>query len=53
MLSCALAALPEGTTKLVAKGGYRFLLELWERGVPITMEDALDALDVFLNAKNA
>ena len=45
------AALLEGTAKLVANGGYRFLQELWERGVPITMEDALDALDVFLNAK--
>ena len=45
------AALLEGTAKLVSNGGYRFLQELWERGVPITMEDALDALDVFLNAK--
>ena len=31
--------------------GYRFLQELWERGVPITMEDAMDALDVYLQAK--
>ena len=46
------SALLEGTSRLVANGGYRFLQELWERGVPITMEDALDALDVFLNAKN-
>ena len=45
------AALLEGTAKLVSNGGYRFLQELWERGVPIAMEDALDALDVFLNAK--
>ncbi len=45
------AALLEGTAKLVSNGGYIFLQELWERGVPITMEDALDALDVFLNAK--
>jgi len=46
------AALLEGTAKLVANGGYRFLQELWERGVPMSMEDAIDALDVFLNAKN-
>lgn len=45
-------ALLEGTSRLVANGGYRFLQELWERGVPITMEDAIDALEVFLNAKN-
>jgi len=24
---------------------------LWERGVPMTIEDALDALDVYLQAK--
>ena len=45
------SALLEGTAKLVANGGYRFLQELWERGVPITNEDAIDALEVFLNAK--
>ncbi len=45
------AALLEGTAKLVANGGYRFLQELWERGVPISFEDAIDALEVFLNAK--
>ena len=45
------AALLEGTTKLVGNGGYRFLQELWERGVPMTIEDALDALDVYLQAK--
>ena len=45
-------ALLEGTSRLVANGGYRFLQELWEQGVPIAMEDAMDALDVFLNAKN-
>ena len=44
-------ALLEGTSRLVANGGYRFLQELWERGVPITMEDAMDALDVYLQAK--
>lgn len=44
-------ALLEGTSRLVANGGYRFLQELWGRGVPITLEDAVDALDVFLNAK--
>lgn len=47
------SALLEGTSRLVANGGYRFLQELWERGVPISFEDAIDALDVFLNAKNA
>ena len=46
------AALLEGTAKLVANGGYRFLQELWERGVPMTNEDAIDALEVFLSAKN-
>ena len=44
-------SLLEGTSKLVANGGYRFLQELWERGVPIALEDAIDALDVYLNAK--
>ena len=46
------SALLEGTAKLVANGGYRFLQELWERGVPLTNEDAIDALEVFLSAKN-
>jgi len=45
------SALLEGTSRLVANGGYRFLQELWERGVPMTMEDAMDALDVYLQAK--
>ena len=45
------AALLEGTTRLVANGGYRFMQELWERGVPMTIEDALDALDVYLEAR--
>ena len=46
------AALLEGTSRLVANGGYRFLQELWERGVPISFEDAIDALEVYLQAKN-
>ena len=45
------SALLEGTARLVANGGYRFLQELWERGVPISFEDAIDALEVYLNAK--
>lgn len=45
------AALLEGTTKLVGNGGYRFLQELWERGAPMTIEDAMDALDVYLRAR--
>ena len=45
------ASLLDGTTKLVKNGGYRFLQELWERGVPMTLEDALDALDVYLEAR--
>ena len=45
------AALLEGTARLVANGGYRFLQELWERGVPMTNEDAIDALEVYLQAK--
>ena len=36
-----------------ANGGYRFLQELCERGVSMTMEDTIDALEVFLSAKNA
>ena len=46
------SALLEGTSRLVANGGYRFLQELWERGVPISFEDAIDALEVYLQAKN-
>ena len=45
------AALLEGTTKLVGNGGYRFLQELWEQGVPMTIEAALDALEVYLQAR--
>jgi site-specific recombinase XerD len=44
-------SLLEGTSKLVGNGGYRFLQELWERGTAISLEDALDGLDVYLNAK--
>lgn len=45
-------ALLEGTAKLVANGGYRFLQELWEGGVPVSYEDAIDALESYLQAKN-
>lgn len=45
------AALLEGTTKLVGNGGYRFLQELWEQGTPMTIEAALDALEVYLQAR--
>ena len=44
-------SLLEGTSKLVGNGGYRFLQELWERGAAISLGDALDGLDVYLNAK--
>jgi len=37
--------------RLVGNGGYRFLQELWDKGVPILPEDAIDAMDVFLKAK--
>lgn len=45
------AALLEGTTRLVGNGGYRFLQELWEQGKPMTIEAALDALEVYLQAR--
>ena len=45
------ASLLEGTSKLVGNGGYRFLQELWESGGTMSIEDALDALEVFLKAK--
>ena len=41
------------TPKLVANGGYRFLQELWERGIPMTNEDAIDTLEVYLQAKQS
>ena len=44
-------SLLEGTSKLVGNGGYRFLQELWDRGIPVSMEDAIDGLEVFLEAK--
>ena len=44
-------ALLEGTTRLVGNGGYRFLQELWEKGVPMSIEDVVDALEVYLKAK--
>lgn len=45
------ASLLEGTSKLVGNGGYRFLQELWDGGAQMSMEDVLDALDVYLKAK--
>lgn len=45
------ASLLEGTSKLVGNGGYRFLQEIWERGAAMSIEDAMDALDVYLKAK--
>lgn len=44
-------ALLEGTTKLIGNGGYRFLVEVWEKGVPMLPDDALDAMEVFIKAK--
>ncbi len=44
-------ALLEGTSRLVGNGGYRFLQELWEKGVPMSIDDVMDALDVYLQAK--
>lgn len=44
-------SLLEGTTKLIGNGGYRLLQDLWDKGVPILPDDAIEALDVFLKAK--
>ena len=44
-------ALLEGTTRLVGNGGYRFLQQLWESGSSMSLEEAVDALEVFLEAR--
>lgn len=44
-------SLLDGTTKLVGNGGYRFLQELWDKGVPVLPDDAIEAMDAFLKAK--
>ncbi len=49
--ACHHIALLEGTMQLVSNGGYRLLQALWDKGVPVLPEDALEALDVFLKAK--
>ena len=44
-------ALLQGSTKLIGLGGFTFLNDLWNQGVPMMPEDAVDALEVFLKAK--
>ena len=44
-------AIHEGTIKLIGNGGYKFLQDVWDKGVEMTLEDALDAMEVFLRAK--
>ena len=41
----------EATMELVQNGGYRFLQELWDRGVVMSVSEALDAMVVYLSAK--
>lgn len=44
-------ALLEGTTKLVGNGGYRFLQGVWEGGATASVEEAIDAMEVYLRAE--
>ena len=46
-------AIHEGTIKLIGNGGYKFLQDVWDKGVEMTLEDALDAMEVYLRAKGA
>ncbi len=50
---CHSVALLEGTMRLVSNGGYRFLQGLWDKGVPMVPEDAIEAMEVFFKAKQA
>ena len=43
-------SLLDGTTQLVANGGFKFLQQLWDKGVPMLPDEALEALDVFVEA---
>lgn len=44
-------SLLDGTTKLVGWGAYKFLQELWDKGASMVVDDAVEAVDVFLGAK--
>ena len=45
-------AILEGTTMLLGNGGFRFLQEVWDGGTPMLPDDAVDAMEIFLRAKN-
>ena len=44
-------ALLHGSTKLIGLGGWSFLSELWDMGVPMLPDEAVEKLEVFLRAK--
>ena len=44
-------SLLDGTTELIGNGGYRFLQNLWDKGVPMLPDDAVEAVRTFLAAK--
>ena len=41
----------DGTMKLVANGGYKFLTALWEKGAQMNADEALGLMDAYLAAK--
>ena len=43
----------EGTMKLVANGGYKFLGTLWEKGAQLDAGEAIELMEAFLVAKGA
>ena len=43
-------ALMDATTELIGNGGYRFLQGLWDKGLPLKPEEAVEALRTFLSA---
>ena len=43
----------DGTMKLVANGGYKFLGTLWEKGAQLDAGEAIDLMEAFLVAKGA
>ena len=43
-------SLLDGTTQLVANGGFKFLQQLWDKDVPMLPDEALEALDVYVGA---
>lgn len=43
-------ALLDGTTELIGNGGYRFLQNLWDKGVPMMPDAAVEAMQAFVSA---